>query len=217
MQFFADTADVELIRELHKTHRLDGVTTNPSLIAKTGRRITDVIAEICDIIDGPVSAEVTAVDTENMVRQGRLLAEIADHVAVKLPLTKDGLTACHTLSQQGIMVNVTLCFSPMQAMMAARAGATFVSPFVGRLDDIGLHGMDLIQDIAELFDLHDMQTEVLAASIRHTEHVLGAAKAGAHIVTIPPKLFDALLHHPLTQAGLEQFLDDWQRAGGQEL
>ncbi len=216
MQFFADTADVAAIRQLHEDHRIDGVTTNPSLMAKTGRPIMDVIAEICDIVDGPVSAEVTAADYENMLRQGRLLADIADNVAVKLPLTKDGLKACAALSDFGIMVNVTLCFTPMQALMAARAGAHFVSPFVGRLDDIGQQGMDLISDIAEIFDMHQMETEILAASIRHQAHVLESAKAGAHVVTIPPKLFDDLLKHPLTDAGIERFNKDWQEAGGQE-
>jgi fructose-6-phosphate aldolase, TalC/MipB family len=216
MQFFADTADVAAIHQLHEDHRIDGVTTNPSLMAKTGRPIMDVIAEICDIVDGPVSAEVTAADYENMLRQGRLLADIADNVAVKLPLTKDGLKACAALSDFGIMVNVTLCFTPMQALMAARAGAHFVSPFVGRLDDIGQQGMDLISDIAEIFDMHQMETEILAASIRHQAHVLESAKAGAHVVTIPPKLFDDLLKHPLTDAGIERFNKDWQEAGGQE-
>jgi fructose-6-phosphate aldolase, TalC/MipB family len=216
MQFFADTADVAAIRQLHEDHRIDGVTTNPSLMAKTGRPIMEVIAEICDIVDGPVSAEVTAADYENMLRQGRLLADIADNVAVKLPLTKDGLKACAALSDFGIMVNVTLCFTPMQALMAARAGAHFVSPFVGRLDDIGQQGMDLIGDIAEIFDIHQMETEILAASIRHQAHVLESAKAGAHVVTIPPKLFDELLKHPLTDAGIERFNKDWQEAGGQE-
>ena len=216
MQFFADTADVAAIRQLHEDHRIDGVTTNPSLMAKTGRPIMEVIAEICDIVDGPVSAEVTAADYENMLRQGRLLADIADNVAVKLPLTKDGLKACAALSDFGIMVNVTLCFTPMQALMAARAGAHFVSPFVGRLDDIGQQGMDLISDIAEIFDIHQMETEILAASIRHQAHVLESAKAGAHVVTIPPKLFDELLKHPLTDAGIERFNKDWQEAGGQE-
>ena len=216
MQFFADTADVAAIRQLHEDHRIDGVSTNPSLMAKTCRPIMEVIAEICDIVDGPVSAEVTAADYENMLRQGRLLADIADNVAVKLPLTKDGLKACAALSDFGIMVNVTLCFTPMQALMAARAGAHFVSPFVGRLDDIGQQGMDLISDIAEIFDIHQMETEILAASIRHQAHVLESAKAGAHVVTIPPKLFDELLKHPLTDAGIERFNKDWQEAGGQE-
>lgn len=214
MQFFVDTADVQEIKTLAETGMLDGVTTNPSLIAKAKRPMREVIAEIAKIVDGPVSAEVTALEVEDMLREGRHLAEIAPNVAVKLPLTWDGLRACRTLTQEGHMVNVTLCFTPAQALLAAKAGATFVSPFIGRLDDLGLDGMKLIEEIRQIYDNYDdLQTEILAASIRTTNHVQMAAIAGADVATIPPAVLTKLIHHPLTDKGLEQFLADWKATG----
>lgn len=213
MKFFADTADVAEIRELAATGLLDGVTTNPSLVAKSGRDFKEVIAEICSIVEGPVSAETTALDTDTMVEQGKRLAEIAENVAVKVPLTIDGLKACRTLAQRGTMVNVTLCFSANQALLAAKAGATFISPFVGRLDDINIDGMELIRDIRQIYDNYDFDTEILAASIRTPNHVKEAALIGADVVTAPPAVLKALAKHPLTDKGLELFLADWKKTG----
>lgn len=214
MKFFVDTADVAEIKELAATGLLDGVTTNPSLIAKTGRDFKQTIAEICAVVDGPVSAEVAAIDCDGMLREGRILAGIADNVAVKVPLTIDGLKACRTLTAEGTMVNVTLCFTANQALLAAKAGATFVSPFIGRLDDIGLDGMQVIREIRAIFDNYDdLATDILAASIRTVNHVKDAAIAGADVATIPPAILKALVKHPLTDAGLATFLADWKKTG----
>jgi transaldolase len=214
MRFFVDTADVAEIAEIAATGLLDGVTTNPSLIARSGRDFKATIAEICAIVPGPVSAEVAAVDTDGMVREGRILARIADNVAVKVPLTMDGLKACRVLSEEGTMVNVTLCFSANQALLAAKAGATFVSPFIGRLDDVGLDGMELIREIRAIYDNYDdLATDILAASIRTVNHVKEAAIAGAHVATIPPAILKALVKHPLTDAGLATFVADWKTTG----
>jgi transaldolase len=214
MRFFVDTADVAEIREIAATGLLDGVTTNPSLIAKSGRDFKETIAEICQVVPGPVSAEVAAIDYDGMIREGRILAKIADNVAVKVPLTMDGLKACRTLTEEGTMVNVTLCFSANQALLAAKAGATFVSPFIGRLDDIGLDGMELIREIRAIYDNYDdLGTDILAASIRTVNHVKDAAIAGAHVATIPPAILKALVKHPLTDAGLATFLADWKKTG----
>lgn len=214
MKFFVDTADVDEIRELAATGLLDGVTTNPSLVAKTGRDFKEVIAEICAIVEGPVSAEVASVEADAMFAEGRALAEIAPNVAVKVPLTWDGLKTCRALTQVGIMVNVTLCFSANQALLAAKAGATFISPFIGRLDDIGLDGMELIAEIRTIYDNFDaLSTEILAASIRTPNHVKLAAMAGADVATIPPNVLKGLVKHPLTDKGLAQFLADWKQTG----
>ncbi len=214
MKFFLDTADVNEIKELLPTGLVDGVTTNPSLIAKSGRKIADVIAEICALVSGPVSAEVTATDYERMLKEGRYLSQIAPNVAVKVPLTPAGLRVCKTLSDDDIMVNVTLCFSSAQALLAAKSGAAFISPFVGRLDDVGTDGMDLISDIAEIYGNYPhLETEILAASIRHPMHVVDAARLGADVVTFPPKILHQLYQHPLTDKGLEAFLADWQATG----
>jgi transaldolase len=213
MKFFVDTADVAEIRELAETGLLDGVTTNPSLIMKAGRPIAEVIAEICDITPGPVSAEVAAIDFEGMLKEGRKLAAIARNVAVKVPLTLDGLKACRKLSDEGRMVNVTLCFTANQALLAAKAGATFISPFIGRLDDIGLDGMELIEEIRVIYDNYDFGTQILAASIRTPNHVKLAAIAGADVATVPPAVLKSLLKHPLTDKGLELFLADWRKTG----
>ncbi|MEO1250097.1 MAG: fructose-6-phosphate aldolase [Pseudomonadota bacterium] len=214
MKFFVDTADIEEIRDLAATGLLDGVTTNPSLVAKSGKSFLDLIAEICAVVDGPVSAEVTATDEQTMLEEGRKLSKIADNIAVKLPLTPDGLKVCRALSTDGIMVNVTLCFSAGQALLAAKAGATFISPFVGRLDDIGHDGMQLIGEILEIYSSYEaIQTEVLAASIRSTAHVIQAARMGADVATMPPGVIRQLYNHPLTDKGLEQFLADWQKTG----
>jgi transaldolase len=214
MKFFVDSADIEQIRELASTGLIDGVTTNPSLVAKSGRKFTDVIKEICSVVDGPVSAEVTSLETDGMVEEGRKLAKLASNVAVKVPLTWDGLKACRTLSQGGVPVNVTLCFSANQALLAAKAGAAFVSPFIGRLDDIGLDGMEVIREIRVIYDNYEMlNTEILAASIRNEIHVKQAAMAGADIATVPPKVLQDLAKHPLTDKGLDAFLADWQKTG----
>ena len=214
MKFFVDTADVAEIKDLAATGLLDGVTTNPSLVAKTGRDFKETIAEICAIVPGPVSAEVAATDAAGMLREGRALAKIAKNVAVKVPLTMDGLKACRTLSGEGTMVNVTLCFSATQALLAAKAGATFVSPFIGRLDDIGLDGMDLIREIRTIYDNYlELETEILAASIRTVNHVKDAALIGADVATIPPSILKALVKHPLTDKGLESFFADWNKTG----
>jgi transaldolase len=214
MKFFVDTADIAEIIELNDTGLLDGVTTNPSLVAKTGKDFFATVKEICKIVKGPVSAEVTATDHATMLAEGRKLAEIATNIAVKVPLTLDGLKTCKLLSDDGIMVNVTLCFSPAQAILAAKAGATFISPFVGRLDDIGHDGMGLIADIVQIYNNYsDFQTEVLVASIRHPMHVVEAAKLGADICTVPPAVLKSLVKHPLTDKGLDAFLADWKKTG----
>jgi len=218
VQLFVDTADVEEIRELAGTGVVDGVTTNPTLVAKTGRPLFQVLEEICRLVPGPVSAEVTATDAGTMVAEGRRLAEVAPNIVVKLPLTRDGLEACHRLEKEGIRTNVTLCFSPAQALLAARAGASYVSPFVGRLDDVGEEGMGLVADIVAIFRNYreSIRTRVLAASIRHVAHVIEAARLGADIATVPPAVLRQLLRHPLTDLGLERFLADW-RATGQRI
>ncbi len=213
MKIFLDTADIDEIRTLNETGMVDGVTTNPSLIAKAGRNILDTTAEICALVDGPVSAEVTATDYETMLKEGEKLAAIAENVTVKVPLTIDGLRVCKHLSDNGTMVNVTLCFSAAQALMAAKAGASFISPFVGRLDDIGADGMNLISDIITLYDQYHFNTEVLVASVRGPQHVVDAALLGADVVTIPPKILTQLYQHPLTDKGLAAFLADWEKTG----
>ena len=213
MKFFIDTADVSEIQELAATGLLDGVTTNPSLVAKTGRPFLDVVAEICALVDGHVSAEVTATDFPTMLAEGRVLAAIADNVCVKVPLTVDGLKTCKALADDGTAVNVTLCFSAAQALLAAKAGARYISPFVGRLDDIGAVGMDLIADICDLYSNYNFDTEVLVASIRGPQHVIEAAKIGADVATLPPAVIRQLYHHPLTDKGLEAFLQDWAKTG----
>ena len=217
MKFFVDTADIEAIRDLAATGLLDGVTTNPSLVAKSGRDFFEVLADICAAVEGPVSAEVAATDYEQMIAEGRRLSDIASNIAVKVPLTWDGLKACKTLRQAGIMVNVTLCFSASQALLAAKAGATFVSPFVGRLDDVSEDGMQLIRDIRLIYDNYDsLHTEILVASVRHPLHVVEAARIGAEVCTVPPAILRKLAQHPLTDKGLAAFLDDW-RATGQSI
>ena len=215
MKFFIDTADVDEIRDFSATGLLDGVTTNPSLVAKTGRNLFDILAEICQLVPGPVSAEVTATETDDMLVEGRKLAGLAPNITVKVPLTWDGLKACRALSQGGISVNVTLCFSAAQAILAAKAGAGYVSPFVGRLDDIGEDGMKLIADIREIYDNYgdSFRTEILVASIRHPLHVVEAARLGADVATIPPKVLRQLVAHTLTDKGLATFLADWGKTG----
>ncbi len=214
MKFFLDTADIGEIRELADTGLLDGVTTNPSLIAKSGRNIFEVVAEICDAVDGPVSAEVAATDFETMLAEGQKLAGIADNIAVKVPLTPAGLKTCRVLSQAGTMVNVTLCFSANQAILAAKAGASFISPFVGRLDDIAADGMNLIAEICEIYENYDdFDTEVLVASVRSPMHITEAAKMGAHVATVPASVLWSLFKHPLTDKGLDAFLTDWKKTG----
>ncbi len=215
MEFFVDTAEVEEIRAIAATGLLDGVTTNPSLVAKTGRDFVEVLTEICQLVPGPVSAEVTATDTEGMVAEGRRLAAVAANIAVKVPLTWDGLKACRRLRDDGTMVNVTLCFAPAQALLAAKAGASFVSPFIGRLDDLGQDGMQLVADICEIYAAYAdrFATEVLVASIRSPRQVVDAARLGADIATLPPKVLRQLVHHPLTDKGLAAFLADWHETG----
>ena len=214
MKFFVDTADITEIKNLAETGLLDGVTTNPSLVAKSGKQFLDVVAEICAIVPGPVSAEVTAIDFATMLAEGRRLARIAKNVTVKVPLTIDGLKTCKALSAEGVMVNVTLCFSPQQAILAAKAGATFVSPFAGRLDDVGQSGIEVIRDIVAIYRQYPaLKTEVLAASLRNPLHVVEAAKAGAHVATIPPNVIWQLFNHPLTDKGLAAFLADWKKTG----
>jgi len=214
MKFFVDTADVAEIEDLAATGLLDGVTTNPSLIAKSGRPFTEVVRDICGLVDGPVSAEVTALETDQMLAEGRKLAELAPNVCVKLPLTLDGLKACRQLRRENILVNVTLCFSAAQALLAAKAGASFVSPFIGRLDDTGHDGMQLISDICEIYAQYPrLETEVLVASVRHPVHVVDAAKLGADVATLPPAVLRQLVKHPLTDKGLEGFLADWAKTG----
>ncbi len=211
MKFFLDTANLEELRAGSKWGIVDGVTTNPSLIAKEGKPIKEQIAAICDIVDGPVSAEVVSVEAKAMISEGRELAKVHKNVIVKVPLIRDGIEACSALSKEGIRVNVTLCFSPAQALLAAKAGAYFVSPFVGRLDDIGASGMDLIRQIVAIYENYDFETQVLAASLRGSLHVVEAALAGAHIGTLPFKVLDSLFNHPLTDKGLEQFLKDYNK------
>ena len=214
MKFFIDTADVNEIRELAATGLLDGVTTNPSLVAKSGVNFLAVIEEICGLVAGPVSAEVAATEAEAMIAEGRRLAGIAENVTVKVPLTWDGLKACRTLTQEGTMVNVTLCFSANQALLAAKAGASFISPFIGRLDDVGEDGMALIRDIRAIYDNYPaLKTEILAASLRHPRHVTDCALAGADIATLPPAVLKQLISHPLTDKGLTQFVADWAKTG----
>jgi len=214
MKFFIDTADLAEIRDLAATGLVDGVTTNPSLVAKTGRNFLDVVREICAVVPGPVSAEVTATDTPTMLAEGRKLAKLAKNVTVKVPLTPSGLKACKALSSEGTMVNVTLCFSAAQAILAAKAGATFVSPFVGRLDDVGATGMDLIGEIVEIYHQYPaFKTEVLVASVRHPLHVVEAAKLGAQVATLPPAVLRQMFAHPLTEKGLQAFLADWAKTG----
>ena len=215
MKFFVDTADINEIKDLASTGLLDGVTTNPSLVKQSGAAdFISLIADICKVVEGPVSAEVAATDYKTMLKEGERLASIADNVAVKVPLTPDGLKVCKNLSDNGTMVNVTLCFSAAQAILAAKAGATFVSPFVGRLDDIGFDGLLLIQDIVEIYGQYsDFKTQVLVASIRHPIHLVESAKMGADIATIPPKVIRQLYSHPLTDRGLDAFVEDWKKTG----
>ena len=213
MRFFVDTADIAAIRELHDLGMVDGVTTNPSLILKSGRAIAEVTREICELVEGPVSAEVVAADAQGMIREGKHLAEIAPNIAVKVPLTWDGLKACKALSDDGHMVNVTLCFTAAQALLAAKAGATFISPFIGRLDDIGLDGMELIADIRTIYDNYGFETNVLAASIRSVNHVIDCARIGADVITAPPAVIKAMASHVLTDKGLDQFNADWAKTG----
>ena len=213
MRFFVDTADVAEIADLAATGLVDGVTTNPSLVAKTGRPFLEVLAEICRLVDGPVSAEVTATDQAGMLREAERLLAVARNVCIKVPLTIDGLKACRALAARGVAVNVTLCFSPAQALLAAKAGATFVSPFVGRLDDVAHDGMRLIADIVQIYrNYPTLKTEVLVASVRHPGHVVEAARLGAHVATLPPAVIRQLVRHPLTDIGLERFLKDWEKA-----
>jgi len=213
MKFFIDTADINEIKDLAATGMVDGVTTNPSLAAKSGKKFLDLVAEICAVVPGPVSAEVTALDHATMMKEAAVLRKIATNVTIKVPLTPDGLKTCKALSDDGAMVNVTLCFSPAQALLAAKAGASFISPFVGRLDDIGTDGMDLIADILTIYENYDFDTEVLVASIRHPMHVVEAAKMGAHVATMPPSTLRQLFNHPLTDKGLKAFMDDWAKTG----
>lgn len=213
MELFIDSADVDAIAARQANGLVDGVTTNPSLIAKSGRPFHDTVVQICEIVGGPVSAEVIATEFEPMLAQGRELAALHEHIVVKLPMTTAGLATCKALTADGIKTNVTLCFSAVQGLLAAKAGATYVSPFIGRVDDIGLAGMDLIRDMRAVFDNYALDTRILAASIRHTEHVLQSALAGADAATIPVAVFDKLLNHPLTDKGLDAFLADWKSAG----
>ena len=213
MELFIDTAEIDDIKSLNVTGLIDGVTTNPSLIAKSGKNIIETIEEICNEVSGPVSAEVTATDFDTMVKEGKKLSAIAQNVALKVPLTFDGLRACKVFSDDGIMVNVTLCFSSAQAILAAKAGASFISPFIGRLDDIGSDGMNLISEITEIYDIHGFETKVLAASIRSVQDIIDSAKLGADVATIPPKFLKAMYNHPLTDKGLADFLSDWKKTG----
>jgi transaldolase len=213
MKFFVDTADVKEIEELNDLGLLDGVTTNPSLIMKSGGKILDVTKQICDIVKGPVSAEVTATDYDGMMKQAKVLAGIADNIAIKVPLTIDGLKACRAIRSEGRMVNVTLCFSATQALLAAKAGASFISPFVGRVDDMADDGMEIVSEIRTIYDNYGFKTEILAASIRTVNHVKQAALIGADIATVPAKIIKALYNHPLTDKGLESFLADWKKTG----
>jgi transaldolase len=214
MKFFIDTADINEIKDLAATGLVDGVTTNPSLVAKSGGKVLDVIKQICEVVEGPVSAEVTATDHKTMLQEGQKLAKIAKNVCVKVPLTVDGLKTCKVLSDNGTKVNVTLCFSAAQALLAAKAGATYISPFVGRLDDIGQEGLLLISDIVQIYNQYDyLTTEVLVASVRHPIHIIESAKMGAHVATLPPAVLRQLFNHPLTDKGLAAFLADWAKTG----
>jgi transaldolase len=213
MKFFVDTADTNDIRDLAESGLVDGVTTNPSLIHKAGRDFLEVVREICGLVSGPVSAEVVALDHATMMKEAEVLRKIADNVAIKVPLTLDGLKTCAKLTGDGTMVNVTLCFSANQALLAAKAGATFISPFVGRHDDVGFDGMQLISDIRLIYDNYDFETEILVASVRHPVHVLESAKLGADVATMPPAVIRALVKHPLTDKGIEGFLADWAKSG----
>nr|WP_319391550.1 fructose-6-phosphate aldolase [uncultured Cohaesibacter sp.] len=213
MKFFVDTAETKDIRELASTGLIDGVTTNPSLIVKSGRDFKEVIAEICEITDGPVSAEVTALEHSQMMAEAKELLKIANNIAIKVPLTIDGLKTCKALTDNGHMVNVTLCFSANQALLAAKAGATFISPFIGRLDDLNIDGMELIEDIRTIYDNYGFETEILAASIRNANHVKDCALAGADVATIPPSVIKGLVNHALTDKGLEAFMKDWATTG----
>ncbi|MEQ8355298.1 MAG: fructose-6-phosphate aldolase [Kiloniellaceae bacterium] len=214
MKFFIDTADIAEIRDLAATGLVDGITTNPSLVAKSGRDFFDVLKEICEVVTGPVSAEVTATDHEGMLSEGRALAKLADNIVVKAPLTVDGLKTCKVLSDEGTSVNVTLCFSAAQAILAAKAGAAYISPFVGRLDDTGADGLQLIAEIVEIYNAYpDFNTEVLVASVRHVGHVIESAKMGADVATLPPSVLRAMYKHPLTDKGLNDFLADWAKTG----
>ena len=213
MKFFADTAEISEIRELAATGLLDGVTTNPSLVHKSGRDFLEVVREIAAVVAGPVSAEVVALDYDGMMREAEILRKIAGNIAIKVPLTPDGLKACKALTSDGTMVNVTLCFTPAQALLAAKAGASFISPFVGRLDDVSFDGMQLIADIRLIYDHYEFPTEILVASVRHPMHVVEAAKIGADVMTAPPKIIHQLFKHPLTDAGIKSFLADWEKTG----
>jgi len=213
MKFFVDTADIKDIRELNDLGLLDGVTTNPSLILKSGGKIADVTKQICDIVEGPVSAEVVATEFKDMMAEAEVLAKIAPNVCIKVPLTLDGLKTCKALTSDGTMVNVTLCFSANQALLAAKAGATFISPFVGRHDDVGFDGMQLIGDIRLIYDNYDFGTEILVASVRHPVHILESAKIGADVMTAPPAVIKALFNHPLTEKGIQGFMADWAKTG----
>lgn len=214
MKFFLDTADVAEIQDLAATGMVNGVTTNPSLVAKTGRSFFEVLQEICEIVPGPVSAEVAATDFDTMLAEGRRLADVAENVVIKVPLTPDGLKACRALRDQGVGVNVTLCFSAAQAILAAKAGASYISPFIGRLDDVGAEGMELIADIVEIYENYpEFETEVLVASVRSVSHVVEAARLGAQLATIPPAILRTMYKHPLTDKGLEAFLADWGKTG----
>jgi transaldolase len=213
MQLFLDTADVAVLKDLAATGLVDGVTTNPTLIAKSGRPMLEVIAEICDLVEGPVSAEVAATESQAMLAEGRKLAGVASNVVVKVPLTREGLIATHAFAREGIQTNVTLCFSAPQALLAAKAGASYISPFIGRLDDYGAIGAELITEIRAIYDNYDFDTEILAASIRNGGHVTAAAMAGADCATIPPAVFESLFKHPLTELGLQTFLSDWAKTG----
>lgn len=213
MKFFADTAEITEIRELAATGLLDGVTTNPSLVEKSGRNFLEVVKEIASVVRGPVSAEVVALDYEGMMREAEIVRKIADNIAVKVPLTPAGLKACKALTADGTMVNVTLCFSSAQALLAAKAGATFISPFVGRHDDVGFDGMEVVADIRLIYDNYDFPTQILVASVRHPMHVVEAAKIGADVMTAPPKIIWQLFKHPLTDVGIANFLKDWEATG----
>jgi transaldolase len=213
MKFFADTAEIAEIRELADAGLLDGVTTNPSLVHKSGRNFIEVLKEIAEVCPGPISAEVVALEYDSMIREAEVLRKVANNIAIKVPLTPDGLKACKALTGEGTMVNVTLCFSAAQALLAAKAGASFISPFVGRHDDVGFDGMQLIADIRMIYDNYDFATEILVASVRHPIHVIEAAKIGADVITAPPKIIHQLFKHPLTDAGIAGFLKDWQASG----
>ena len=210
MKIFLDTADIEKIKSLNDLGIVDGITTNPSIIAKSGRKFETVVAEICAIVEGPVSAEVISVTHEEMLREALILKDIAENICIKLPTTKDGIKTCYKLALEGIMVNMTLCFSPQQALLCAKAGASFVSPFIGRLDDIGHDGLNLISEIRQIYDNYGFETEILAASVRNSYHFTECAKIGADIATVPPSVLESLFTHPLTDKGIEIFLNDWK-------